>query len=752
MRPLRHTEANQLLATRYPQMPAEVRDRVLREADGLPLALVELPLALSSGQRGGQSPLPAVMPVGRRLMNLFADRVAALSAPARRELLVAALQGSGGDLRRLHLACSQDDPELQGLSEAERAGLVRVDERSNAVAFTHPLMRATVVQLASDNERRAAHRSLAAASTDDHSAAMWHRVQAAAVPDEPLAQALEQYAITTLTMGDAAGAMEALQRAADVTPGREARARRQVQAAFIGADVSGDLERAIELLQDADRLQPEVTSSLPAAVAASYILLNGECEVDTAHGLLAEAIGRVHAAQGPQDSRVLTDAMHSLLMMSWFGGRRELWTPFLEGMDRFGTSVSQEVDVVHRMFGDPVHQALDTLPRLERMLESVPDERDPVAITRVALAGVYTDRLGVCREPLWRVIRDGRQGGAVALAINALVSSCVDDWLTGQWDEALELADEGLRLCDDYGYRRYSVILGGYIRELIRVCRGEGEDGADVAAEMSAWAASRGAGMAMTFSHHLETLRAISRQDYAAAYRHACDISTPGSLDGYSPHVLWVLYDTVEACLRTGRAEEGRRHVEAMAAARVERISPRLAMVSAGCAALVSGNDHAAASYEAALMVPDGARWPFDRARIQLSFGEWLHRHHDHDLAGAHISEALAVFESLSARPWIRQARHQLRATGGRVDEAAPRGNDDDLTEQELQVARMAAAGLTNREIGGRLFLSHRTIGSILYRVFPKLGVTSRAQLSEALERLPRAAEPSSGRKANRFT
>lgn len=150
--------------------------------------------------------------------------------------------------------------------------------------------------------------------------------------------------------------------------------------------------------------------------------------------MLAEAL-RAHAAQGAQDSRVLTDAMHSLLMMSWFGGRRALWTPFLEGMDRFGAHVAEGVDVVHRMFGDPVHQALETIPQLEQMLETVAQERDPVTITRVALAGVYTDRLAGCREPLWRVIRDGRQGGAVALAINALVSSCVDDWLTGQWDE-----------------------------------------------------------------------------------------------------------------------------------------------------------------------------------------------------------------------------------------------------------------------------------------------------------------------------
>jgi DNA-binding CsgD family transcriptional regulator len=664
-------------------------------------------------------------------MRVFGARIAALPAPARRQLRVAALQGADGDLRRLRATCP-DDPELDGLGEAERAGLVRADETANSVTFTHPLIRATVVQLASGSEQRAAHRSLAAALADHPGTAIWHRVHAAPGPDEALALALEQHAITALSRGDAAGAMAAMQTAADLTPGRAARARRQVQAAFIGADVSGDLNRAIALLEGADALQPEISASLPAAVAASYVLLNGECEVDTAHRLLAEALS-AHGTHAPPDSRVLTDALHSLLMMSWFGGRRDLWTPFLEAMARFGDDVAEHVDVVHRMFGDPVHQALETIPRLEQMLETVAEERDPLTITRVALAGVYTDRLAGCREPLWRVIRDGRQGGAVALAINALVSSCVDDWLTGQWDEALELADEGLQMCADYGYRRYSVMLGGYIRQLVRVGRGDTDDGPDVAAEMSQWAASRGAGMALTFSHHLQTLQAIAHDDFEEAYRHLCQMGPPGSLPPYAPHLLWVLYDTVEVCVRTGRIEEARRHVDAMAAAHVERISPRLAMVSAGCAALVGVADDAAAAYEAALAIPDGTRWPFDRARIQLDFGDWLHRHHEPSVARTQEREALIAFASLTARPWIRRAQRQLRATGERVLEASSTPAGGALTDRELDVARLAAAGLTNREIGERLFLSHRSVGAILYRVFPKLGITSRAQLTEAL-------------------
>jgi DNA-binding CsgD family transcriptional regulator len=173
-----------------------------------------------------------------------------------------------------------------------------------------------------------------------------------------------------------------------------------------------------------------------------------------------------------------------------------------------------------------------------------------------------------------------------------------------------------------------------------------------------------------------------------------------------------------------------------MSAAQVRRISPRLAMASAGCAALVAGGDDAAAAYEAALAVPGGTRWPFERARIQLTYGEWLHRQRDPGPARMHLWEARTAFEALSAQPWVRRTERQLRAAGENVGHRARPVEDIVLTEHELEVARLAAAGMTNREIGQQLFLSHRTIGATLYKIFPKLGITSRAMLGQALGNL----------------
>jgi DNA-binding CsgD family transcriptional regulator len=351
---------------------------------------------------------------------------------------------------------------------------------------------------------------------------------------------------------------------------------------------------------------------------------------------------------------------------------------------------------------------------------------------------VYTDRMGECRQALRRVIDSGHDGGAVALSINALVSSCVDDWLTGQWDEALFLVAEGVRLCEEHGYRRYSVILGGYIDQLVRVARGDEEGGLRAAEEMAQWAADRGAGLTRSFAEHLFTLRAISLRDYEAAYGHVTRISPAGELAAYNPHALWVLFDLVESAMATGRTDAAERHVAAMRKHHIDGLSPRVRMVVDGCAALVSTGEEANALFERALATPDGERWPFDRARILLAYGEHLHRVNDL-AARVWLSEATATFGRLGAQPWEARSAGLLRASGTSISPrpgAGVEGGETVLSAREREIADLAAQGLSNREIGERLYLSHRSVGAALYRIFPKLGITSRAALAAALERL----------------
>jgi DNA-binding CsgD family transcriptional regulator len=200
-----------------------------------------------------------------------------------------------------------------------------------------------------------------------------------------------------------------------------------------------------------------------------------------------------------------------------------------------------------------------------------------------------------------------------------------------------------------------------------------------------------------------------------------------------------VLLDLVESAVRTGRRGAADAHVAEMRRRGVDRISPRLHMVTSGCAALAAtlgpDPDIAVALFEDAVAAPDGQHWPFDHARIQLAYGEHLRHLGRPEAARRHLGDALADLRQLGATPWTSRASAALRAAGVQPT-AAPRAAGS-LTAREREVAELAAQGLTNRQIGEVLFLSPRSVGAVLYRVFPKLGTTSRAALGAALERAP---------------
>lgn len=184
--------------------------------------------------------------------------------------------------------------------------------------------------------------------------------------------------------------------------------------------------------------------------------------------------------------------------------------------------------------------------------------------------------------------------------------------------------------------------------------------------------------------------------------------------------------------MRTGRHDMARAHIEAMLDTDVAGLSPRLAMLVAGATALLDDGTNDA--FERALRVPDATLWPFDLARVHLTYGERLRRDRATSDARRHLSAAQDIFSQLGAAPWAARASSELRATG------QPAAHDQrpdpvTLTPQQQEIATLAAAGLTNKQIGERLFLSHRTVGTHLYQIFPKLGVTSRAALRDALSR-----------------
>jgi len=236
-------------------------------------------------------------------------------------------------------------------------------------------------------------------------------------------------------------------------------------------------------------------------------------------------------------------------------------------------------------------------------------------------------------------------------------------------------------------------------------------------------------------------LVALGQGDFEEAYQQASMISPAGVLAPHVPHALRVLMDLVEAAVRTGRDAEAAAHVAAMQAANLARLSSRLALVVGGCAAMVAPDDTALDLFHLALAQPGIERWQFDLARVRLAYGERLRRRRAMAEARVQLNAALEIFERLRARPWVDRASAELRATG----QTKPRAGDnvlDRLTSQEIEIVRLAASGLTNKQIAERLFLSHRTVSGHLHRAFPKLGVATRAALRDALEAVPREQLP----------
>ena len=465
----------------------------------------------------------------------------------------------------------------------------------------------------------------------------------------------------------------------------------------------------------------------------AFLLINGEGDMDTAHRLLTGAIATQAGRYDPND-RALIEALYTLCTVCTFGGRAELWDPFHRALARIAPDGSTGLSLCARLFADPARATPAAVDELETMINRLHDQSDPAAIVRIGKASCFVDRMTGCREAHWRVVRDGRAGGAVASAIHALTSLCLDDYLGGEWDEALQLADEGLALCEAHGYQLLAWPLW-FGKAIIAAARGDDDTARALADEMDRWAAPRRAGIVQSFARHARGLAALGRGDCEAAYHELSSISPPGTLPSHVPLALWTVLDMVEAAVRTNRPAEAVAHGDVVRAAPVAALSPRLALVSPGAAAIASADGDDIAFFEQALATPGAGRWPFDLARVQLAYGERLRRTRAVALARQHLGAALDTFQRLGAQPWADRAGTELRATGAPRLEAK-NFEPGPLTAQEREIAQLAASGLTNKQIGEKLFLSHRTVGTHLYRVFPKLGITARAALRDALTAL----------------
>lgn len=471
--PLGDASSAGLVTGRHPSLAPAVRDRLVVDAGGIPLALLELPRELSSAQLSAHETLPDTLPLSRHLQLVFAGRSAGLPERTRQVLLMAALDGSG-DLR------VAGDVAGDHLAPAERAGLVSVDPTAQRLTFGHPLVRAAVVAVATAGQRRAAHRALAELFADDPDVCAWHLTEAALGPDEQVAGQVEAAAYRVLRRGDAVAAVRGLTRAAELSPDGPERSRRLSEAAYVGASGFGAMASGTALLRQARDADPDQQDALSPAVAAAFLVVNSDGDIDTTHRLLVAALD-AHPA-GHSD-HVVEEAFHTLSVLCWSGSRPAWWVASRTSLKRHVAALPPLLRVMLTTVADPARVTAGELQQIDEAVADLPRHPDFVHVQRVFFAATFVDRVDGCRRSLQQVVDDGPADEGSVPAISAMVFLSLAEFTTGRWEQSRRHADRGVELADRLGYTMLRWA-GWYVQALLAATAGEDARTAAVLAQM----------------------------------------------------------------------------------------------------------------------------------------------------------------------------------------------------------------------------------------------------------------------------
>lgn len=726
---LRVEPAAALLDEWAPDLAPAVRDRIIGEAEGSPLALVEWARALTAEQRRGDaappSPRPAPLPLASRLHESFARQVCKLPRSTQAVLLLAAAEGTGS-LEVVADAAGALGWTMEALLPAERVGLVVVE--GGQLRFRHPLLRAAIYQGAEVDARLTVHRGLAAVLRPDVDAGRraWHLAAAAPGPDEAAAAELERTAERSRDRGGDAAVADAYERAAELTADREARARRLVAAAEAAAE-AGHLRRAGNLAAQAARLSEATALGVRVAgVRAVAEAALGSLAV--AHSILLAGAERAGQANPAQAVSMLTRAA----LIGWSAGEPVL---VRRAVDALGTLPATAKDRAGHLgpvlgatarlaAGDPaggVEAFRDYVANVRRKVPEGFDER--LAAGGIALYAGDDD----AAVELWSGLAEAcRTEGHVSRLAHVLPNLAVVQALMGRVAGARVSAAEGMRLAAD---TRSEFWIGFASRPLtwIAALEGDEERCRSLAEQGFRFAAVHDLALIETWTTWALALLDLGLGRPGAALERMEASMRPERRAQMA--VVLSAPDQVEAAVRSGqldRAGEPLARFEAWAAG-ADR--PWAAAVAARCRALVSPDGAVEERYVEALRLHRQGGRPLERARTQLLYGEWLRRRRRRADARPHLRAAREAFELAAAAPWARRAAAELRAAGEGVQASRGPAALARLTPQEVQITRLAAEGRTNRDIAARLFLSPRTVGYHLSNAFPKLGVASRSEL-----------------------
>jgi DNA-binding CsgD family transcriptional regulator len=714
-----------LLSERSPGLPPVLADRVLAEADGNPLALLELPAALSGLAAPLELPVPLPMP--RRLQQSYYRQVAALPASARTFLLVAAAEETG-DLGLVRRAAQALGVPATAAGAAERSGLIIVD--APAVAFRHPLVRAAVYQGATSAEREAVHAALAGALDDPLAGEQgadrraWHHAAATAGPDERVAAELEQAADRARQRLGHAAAAAALERAARLTPDQPGRARRLIAAAGAALD-AGRPGAASALADQGQSLTAEPGALAEIARVRAWVAME-RGSMHRVHELVVAGAEPI-AGSDPQAAAAL---LRLGAVAGWWAGDTKLVQDAADRMTGLGRSELTP--------GPAALQAMADL-LAGRPAAAVPGLADAVAAVRrvrpeqlavrfyAANMALLIGDFDGARDLMLSTAQACRTQGVIRfLAPLSLGLACANFCLT-RFRAATESATEGLRLAQDTGQPVRAAGLYSVLALLAAVGGDEPRCRELAASALRQFAAEEVVNVAAMAEWALALLD-LGLGRYGAALNRF-EMTATGALRHCFQPIMFAP-DQIEAAVRFGSASCAAEPLARFAAWAAASGQPWAQAVVHRCRALVQDGDPEAHYLEALRQHAVSGR-PFEHGRTELLYGEWLRRGRRGMDARAHLRTALALFDRTGAAPWAERARAELRAAGEPAAAGAPAPDRLSLlTPQELQVVRLAASGATNRDIAAQLFISPRTVSHHLYRAFPKLGVTNRTALA----------------------
>ena len=718
--------AGALLDRTAPDLHPVFRARVLREAAGNPLALVELVRAQGAAESSDRHLSDAPLTITARLERAFAAQLGGLPEDTRSVLLAAALDGRAS-LEELVGSASIVAGTLLVVSDLDAAVAAElVSIVDGKVRFRHPLVRSAVHQAAAPAQVLETYAALAEVVTDPERQ-IWHRAMAAVGYDEGVADALERHAVAARRRGAVMVATAALERAAALTADPRRRGERLVRAADAAWEL-GAVDVVRGLLEQAESL--DVGELEAAKLAWLQQMVSGDVWVERGAAKTFVTIAR--RAQAADDADMALGSLVPIAQRSW-------WTQTRTRTRKYVVDTAQDMGfredeprlLAIMALADPERTGRSVLLRLSRIrLHNV---TDPLAAIHVGIAAENVGDFALGARFLGRAVDRLRKQGRLGVLTQALSHYSWAAVHAGDWSAAAAAGSEAARLARDTDQLEFG-LTGELYAGLVAALRGHEPE---IAGPERTLRAMNG-GPLLAPAHLARGAAALGAGRYAEAFDHLWPVFDEAH-PAFHRFMRWpAILDLVEAATHSGHLEQAMgamSELEAIAA----RSGPPLLLVLLSCARpLLAAEEDADSLFQAALEQDrsayqrDRSAYLYPRARTLFSFGTWLRRQRRGIESRAPLREAIELFDVLGATRWSDRARQELRATG---EASGPRRRDarDQLTAQELQIAQLAAQGLSNREIGERLFLSHRTIGSHLYHIFPKLGIISRTQLHDAL-------------------